>query len=106
MDDMSNVIPRACSLIYSLPDFSSIIGPDLNVARLMHGMGTMQVGGVSKLVVFGGVGERGILLDSIEEWDEKEEKWKISPLKLSKPKVCIRYCFKSPVPRVNVSDIE
>ena len=91
------VVCTGRTLIYSLPNFSAIKGPDLNVARNKHGMGIICIGGVSKLIVFGGVGVRGTLLDSIEEWDEQEHQWKMSKIKLSEPNICIRYCFKSVV---------
>ena len=60
---------------------------DLNEARTLHGMGILKINGNSKLVVFGGetIDDNGdvIALDSVEEWDDESESWKISSLKLS-----------------------
>ena len=85
------------TLVYSLPDFTAVDGPDLNVPRHMHGMGIIRVGGVPKLIVFGGVGNDKNKLDSIEEWDEEQQQWKMSTMKMSEPNACFSYCFKSVV---------
>ena len=64
---------------------------DLNTARDSHGMGIVTINGEAKLIVFGGRSRDG-LTDSIEEWDDNSETWKMSSLKLSEPKYDFVYC--------------
>ena len=63
----------------------------LNVPRLYHGMGIVTINEESRLIVFGGLTPYG-RTDSIEEWDDITETWKISSLKLSQPRAKFGYC--------------
>ena len=65
---------------------------DLNVARRQHGMGIAHINGKSKLIVFGGQAANSSFLDSIEEWDEVSESWKMSTMKMSRAKSAFGYC--------------
>ena len=79
------------SEIFNILDGTERRSCDLNVARGFHGMGIVHIKGKSKLIVFGGQNESSYL-DSIEEWDDDSEKWKMSTMKLSAPKFAFGYC--------------
>ena len=59
-----------------------------------HGMGIINLNGYSTLVAFGGENSklRGKYLDSVEEWNDKEETWTLSTLKLSEGRSDFGYC--------------
>ena len=59
--------------------------------RYWHGMGIAHINGKSKLIVFGGY-YNDSYLDSIEEWDEENEAWTMSTMKLSEAKSAFGYC--------------
>ena len=67
---------------------------DLNVARMGHGMGIIIFNGRTKLIAFGGLNskQRPIYLDSVEEWDDKNEIWIMSTLKLSEGRSDFGFC--------------
>ena len=54
--------------------------------RYSHGIGIITFEGEDKLAVLGGFDGR-IMLDSIEVYDAKTQKWMTTDLKLSEPKV-------------------
>ena len=47
---------------------------DVNIARLRTFIGIVKVEGMSKVIIFGGFGEK----DPVEEWNDEEEIWEIS----------------------------
>ena len=77
-------------------------GGSLNEPRWGHGIGVIDVKGEQRLVVFGGCSvdspfdSSDNMLTSIEAWNEKEECWEITDLKM--PKVeglsLFSYCSK------------
>ena len=72
--------------IIDLESGISRLGGNLNFDRRHHGMGVISKNGKPTLIVFGGeyMDEIGcpMSLDSIEEWDDETETWRISDLKL------------------------
>ena len=77
--------------IIDLESGISRLGGNLNVHRCHSGMGVITLNGKQKLIVFGG--ELDVMaIDSIEEWDEETETWKISDLKLGIGRHSFRTC--------------
>ena len=62
-------------------------GPSLNVARGNHGIGVVTIDGKDRIAVFGGRTDNGVLLDSVEVYNTKTEKWTLSNLRLKKADV-------------------
>ena len=58
----------------------------MNFKRQSHGMGVITINGKDRLVVFGGY-YGGKMLDSVEFYNTKTEKWEMADFKLSEPKV-------------------
>ena len=73
---------------------SRIVG-DLNTNRRSHGMGIVTKNGKPTLIVFGGEFSKAgheISHDSIEEWDDQTETWRISNLKLNIGRHEFKWC--------------
>ena len=70
-------------------------GGDLQVGRSMHGMDILKINGRSVVIAFGGLNSHNQYLDSIEEWNDESETWKMSSLKLSEAKAKFRYFSQS-----------
>ena len=49
-------------------------------------MGVVTINGDERLVVFGGRNENGSVLDCVELYNTKEEKWEKIDIKLKEPK--------------------
>ena len=62
-------------------------GPSLNIARGNHGIGVVTIDGKDRIAVFGGRTDNGLLLDSVEVYNTKTEKWTLSNLRLKKADV-------------------
>ena len=66
-------------------------GPPMNIARASHGIGIMTINSDNRIVVFGGTDneniEEGGLLDSVEFYNTKAEKWTLTNLRLTKADV-------------------
>ena len=80
--------------IHDLSKGTSRAASNLNVARMSHGMGIIILNGYSTLIAFGGKNsrEKDKYLDSIEEWNDMEETWTLSTLKLSEGRAGFAYC--------------
>ena len=76
--------------IINVSDGKSRKAGNLNVARSWHGMGIANIDQKSKLIAFGGY--NGSCLNSVEEWDNENETWKMSTLKLSEAKAHFGTC--------------
>ena len=58
--------------------------------RAYHSMAIVQLkSGMPKLIVFGGDEDDA----RVEEWDEKEKKWKFSKLTAFQSNISHRYCY-------------
>ena len=72
--------------IIDLASGISRLGGNLNAYRCYHGMGVISKNDKPTLIVFGGecfdVTGCPMSLDSIEEWDDETDTWRISDLKL------------------------
>ena len=86
---VSNPLLKLTEVI-DLSSWASKRAGELNVQRWGHGMGLVEINGKSKLIVFGG-GYNGSIIDSIEEWDEDSETWKMSTMKMSSAKQLFGY---------------
>ena len=76
--------------IISLSDLNAKQEADLNVPRAYHSMAIVQLkSGMPKLIVFGGDEDDA----RVEEWDEKEKKWKFSKLTAFQSNISHRYCY-------------
>ena len=79
-----------CVEILDTEDKSVTLASPMKSKRLSHGMGIITVNGEDKVAVFGGRdGENE--LDSVELYNTKTEKWEMSDLKLSEPKLGIGF---------------
>ena len=78
--------------IYDLEKECSEMGGNLNIKRHDHGIGIIKKNGKSTVIVYGGRSSDGESLSSIEEWNDKEKKWVVSPLKLKEPKHTFGFC--------------
>ena len=65
-----------------LPDFEPVLVSDLNVPRSWHVMRMILKNAIPTLVAFGGIDNEHGHLDSIEEWDPDNKKWKLLEQKL------------------------
>ena len=65
-----------------LPYFEPVLVGDLNVARSWHVMRMISKNAIPTLVAFGGIDNEHGHLDSIEEWDPDNKKWKLLEQKL------------------------
>ena len=74
---------------------------DLNEARVYHGMGVLVIGGVPTLAAFGGISDAKVWLSSVELWDDANECWIMSEMRLPGP----GYTFASYSSIVNYSQI-
>ena len=65
---------------------------DLNEARVYHGMGVLVIGGVPTLAAFGGIGDAKVWLSSVELWDDTNECWIMSEIRLPGPGYTLASC--------------
>ena len=81
-----NIAIGVSTEIIDLKNGISRLGGKLKADRRYHGMGVISKNGKPTLVVFGGAchnkSGHNISRDSIEEWNDETETWKISDLKL------------------------
>ena len=80
--------------IFSLANGTLRLGGNLQIPRKLHGMGLVEVDGVTKLIAFGGKNEIGEDLSSIEEWNEATEQWELSKSTLSEPRSGFAFCSR------------
>ena len=61
---------------------------DMNSKRFSHGMGVLTINGQDRLAVFGGNSDHTsyTLLDSVELYNTRTEKWEKTDIKLTEPK--------------------
>ena len=67
-------------------DGSVTMASPMTSKRCGHGMGVVTINGEDRLVVFGGRNENGSVLDCVELYNTKEEKWEKIDIKLKEPK--------------------
>ena len=74
--------------ILDTEDESVTIASPLNSKRFSHGMGVLTINGQDRLAVFGGNSDHTsyTLLDSVELYNTRTEKWEKTDIKLTEPK--------------------
>ena len=63
-------------------DVDPLLVGDLNVPRTRHVTGMISKNGIPTVIAFGGISDEHHHLDSIEEWDSENRKWKLLEQKL------------------------
>ena len=76
--------------ILDAKDGSVTMASPMNSKRRSHGMGIITVNGEDQVAVFGGHDGENELV-SVELYNTKTEKWEMSDLKLSEPKLGIGF---------------
>ena len=62
-------------------------GPFLKIARANYGIGIITIDSEDRIAVFGGKTDNGVLLDSVEVYNTKIEKWTLTNMRLKKADV-------------------
>ena len=74
---------KSTEIIYpNQVDVDPLLVGDLNVPRARHVMGMISKNGIPTVIAFGGISDEHHHLDSIEEWDSENRKWKLLEQKL------------------------
>ena len=67
------------------------MGGSLNIGRVDHGMGTININGEERLAVFGGVDGTRNKTSSVELYNAKTDQWEMADFTLNEPKFSFGY---------------
>ena len=84
-DEYSDLLDSS-EILHTEDKIVSMKAGSMNCTRFGHGMGVVTINGDDKLVVFGGRNKNGSVLDCVELYNTKEEKWEKIDIKLPEPK--------------------